>query len=287
MWLYIIGGILLVLAVGVWYVGFCSDPERVFWKTIEQGLATNAVTIQAKQTANGTTANQMMQFSLGANNLSRSLTTMTQQGTIVKSEMVATPTDDYTRYLQIKTDQKKADGGVRDFSKVIGVWAQGLQGSGQLFAQTVFGVSLPVGGMGVPIGNLAPKARADLMTQIKHDGVYKIVFGKVKKERVAGRTQYTYDALVTPSAYVALMKRYAQSVGLHGLDQLNPADFAGQKAFTLRITVDTRAHHVVRITAPDNGSTQAYMAYDVPVQITVPSKAISATALQQLLAGQQ
>ncbi len=282
-----IGAAVVVAALVLWCYKLNMNPERVFWKTIEKGLATQAVTIEAEQTSNGIKADQVIRYSLGGNNLSHSLTTLSQKGTTVQTEMVGTSTVDYTRYVSIKTDQKKPDGSAMNFSKVIGIWSVGDEGSGQFFAQAVFGAALPVGGLGVPIGNVSPKMRADLVKQIKHDDVYKITFNKAKKQRVDGRLQYTYEATMRPSAYVALMKKYSQDLGLHGLDQLDPSDYKTQPEFKLLITVDAHARQVVKITEPKAGSKQTYTDYGIPVQPTLPKSPIATSKLTQLLSEAQ
>jgi len=282
-WLYVAGGLLLIAGVVVWCCKINMNPERVFWKTIERGLASQGVTINTEQTGEGVVAKQTIQFSLGASSLTHSLTTLTQTGTTVKNEMIGTPTTDYSRYLSVTTDQKKADGSPIDFSKVINVWAKGEEGTGQVFTQALFGGSLPIGGMGVPIGKVPPEARSGLMQQIRDDNVYDVTFGDVKKERVHGRLQYTYNVSVHPVGYVALMKRFAQEIGLHGLDQLDPKQYEGQAGFKLQVTVDARAQQIVRISAPGTGGSQTYSGYDIPVQVRPPEKAISGGELQQLL----
>ncbi len=286
-WLYIGGALLLAIAVVLWCVKISTDPERVFWQTIERGMSSRGVTITSHQNNNSATADQTIRYSMGAENLSHSVTVLKQGGTTVKNEMIGTPTVDYTRYVDIKTDQKKADGTPINPSKLIGKWAKGEQGSGQFFSQAVFGASLPIGGMGVPIGMVDSEKRAELIKKVHADNVYQVSFNKTKKERVDGRLLYTYEVMVRPSSYVGLMKKFAQSVNLHGLDQVQPDDYKAQKAFKLLITIDARAQHVVRITAPDTGSEQTYSAYGVPVQIDVPKKTISGTELGQLLSSLQ
>jgi len=197
--------------------------------------------------------------------------------------MVSTPTSDYTRYISVVTDQKKKDGSKLDFSKLLGVWAQGPDGMGQSFAQAVFGGSLPVGGIAVPMGNLSPADRKELVQQVKRDKVYQMSFNNVEKKRVNGRLQYTYNVTVPPSGYIAMMKRYAQLSGLHGLDQLNPDDYKKSNPFKLTITIDVRSHRVIKVASLDEGSEQTYTNYGVPVQITVPEKFITTQKLQQLL----
>jgi hypothetical protein len=286
LWLYAGGALLLLVAIMVWCVKLRTDPERVFWGTIQRSLSTQAVTIQAKQSNQGVSTDQTIRYSLGANNMSHSLTTLTQGQTTVVNEMVATPTADYTRYVHIKTDQKKANGSPIDFSKVLGVWAKS-QATNQFFTQAVFGATLPVGGMGVPMANLQPEVRNLLIKQIRDDRVYQISFDQTKKKRVDGRMQYTYEATIKPVTYVKLVKQFSSDLGLHGLDQIDPSNYKNQKPFKLLITVDVRTRQVVAITSAESHAQQTYTNYGVPVQIELPKKSISGTELQQLLSNLQ
>lgn len=281
--LYVGGALLLLVAGWLWCAKVSMDPERVFWGTIEQGLATHGVTVRAEQSVNGSSKDEVIRYSMGSDNLSHSITTAVQGNTTVKSEVVGTSTTDYTRYLSVETDQKKADGSQIDFSRILGVWVEGFAGMGQQFTQALFGGSLPVGGVIVPIGNLQSGDRAELVKQAKNDMVYKIEFDKTKKERVNGRTQYTYEVTMQSASYVALMKKFAQSVGIHGLDQVNPDDYKTQKPFKVQITVDARARQVVRVTSVDSGATQTYVNHGVPVKPDVPKDVISREEFQKIL----
>ncbi len=274
---------MLIAAALVWCFKIKMDPERVFWGTVENSLATNGVTIQSEQESNGTKAKQLIRYSFGVQNLAHTRSTLSQGTTTVQSETIATPTEDFTRYINIKTDQKRKDGGEIDFSKVLGVWAKGRPGSSQFFAQAVFGGSLPIGGIGVPFANLPSEQRAKLVQQIHNDVVYQIDFGKTKKERTGGRLLYTYHASLQPVGYLALMKQFSKFLGLHGLEQLNPEDYRGQKPFVLDITVDAYAHQVVSIAAPETKTKQAYLNHGVPVQIVPPTNAIAGEELQKRL----
>lgn len=283
-WIYTAGVLLLLVGVWLWCTKISMDPERVFWSTIERGLTTRGVTIQAEQNNSGTSVKQTVQYSLGGTNLAHSLTELSQAGTTVRNEMIATPTADYSRYQSITTNQKKADGSNLDFSKVIGVWAKGQEGVGQLFSQTVFGSSLPVGGLGVPIANMPETERSKLIQQIRQDDVYQLLFDKVKKTSERGRVLYTYEVTIQPVAYAKLMKQFAKNMGLHSLDHLEPDQFKGQKPFALQITVDARARQVVRVTAPESKLKQEYVSYDVPVQLVLPTNTITGQELQKRLA---
>jgi hypothetical protein len=217
-WLYAGGAVLLVAAAFVWCFVVNKSPEKVFWNTIENGLTSHGVTVQSEQTNASVGNKQTIRFSFGAENLSHSITTLTQPGTTVVNEMLGTT-----------------------------------------------------------------EARGKLIKQIRDDMVYQIDFAKVKKERSHGRLLYTYDATLEPVAYVGMMKLFSSSVGLHGLDQLNPENYRGQKSFNLQITIDVRSRQVTQITAAENNSKQTYSGYGIPVQIDPPKNIISGTELQKRL----
>lgn len=276
-----LGVVLLLIAGGIWTYTRCTDPERVFWATISQSLRSSAVTVQAEQTGSGTTIHETVGYSLGANNIAQSHTVLSKAGTTVVSETIGTPTQDYTRYASIDTVQKGAGGKPLDFSKVVGVWAKGDGGTGsQIFPQAVLGTGLPIGGMVVPIADLSTNLRNKLVTQIHADNVYQTTFEKAKSARVRGRLQYTYDVKISPVAYARLMKSFAGSLGLHGLDQLNPTSFQGQPALNVKITIDVASHHVARIVLVEGNYTQSYTSYDVPMNASIPAKTITTKELQ-------
>jgi len=287
LWLYLGGALLLVAAATVWCIKTSMDPERVFWRTFNEGLSLSGVTVSGEQGNGQTTAKQTIQYSFGARNLSRSLTVLSQGNTVVSSEVLGTPTVDYTRYTGITTDQKHADGSKLDTSNIIGVWAKGEEGMGQFFSQAAFGTSLPIGGMVVPMGNLTPQARAKVLNEAKDKLAYGINFTTVKKERVHGRLLYTYEASIRPAAYVSVMRLYAQIVGIHGLEQVNPDDYKAQPPFKLRITIDARAAQITTIASDAGGSMQQYSSYGVPVQAELPAHPITAAELQKRLASLQ
>ncbi|HSW98472.1 MAG TPA: hypothetical protein VLF71_01395 [Candidatus Saccharimonadales bacterium] len=283
--LYIGGALLLVLGGWLWWAKVGTNPRRVFWETVSQSLSTSAVTIQATQTNGAASLKQTVQYSLGPNSASHTVTVLKQSGTTVVDELVGTPTADYTRYLNVQTDQKTKSGKPLNFQGIIGQWAKNDAATAkpQLLGQSVLGTGLPIGGVALPIGNLPAANRAKLIKEIKDDVVYQVDYASAKKQTVAGRGQYVYDVTVQPVSYAALMQRFAQLTGLHELDGLDPASFKGQPALKMQLTVDIRAHHVVAAVASTNGAKQTYTSYDVPVAIAVPKQAISVQELQSRL----
>ena len=283
--LYIAGALLLVLGAWLWWAKVSTNPQRVFWETLGQSLSTSAVTIQATQTNGAASLRQSVQYALGPQSMSHTVTVLKQNGTTVVDELVGTPGADYTRYLNVQTDQKTKSGRPLNIQGIIGQWAKGdpKANKPQLLSQSILGTGLPIGGVAVPIGNLSSANRAKLIQEIKEDVVYQVNYATVKKQRVAGRAQYVYDVTVQPVSYAALMQHFAQMVGLHDLDGLDPASFKGQPALKMQLTVDVRACHVATAVVSTANAKQTYTSYDVPVAIAVPKQTISVQELQSRL----
>jgi hypothetical protein len=290
LWLLYVGGALLLLVAGLlWWSQQRNKPEAVFWRMIDQSLATRAVAIDVEQSGNGSNIKQTVQYSLGAQNISHSLTVLKQAGTTVKNETIGTQTADYTRYADIKTDQKKSNGQPLDTSKILGVWAKSDGKSDQtgagakVFTQSVLGTGLPLGGVAVPIGNLRADQREQFIDQIRDSNVYSTNFNKAEKRTVDGRLRYVYDVNVQPVAYAALMKGFAKHLGLHDLDQLDPNAYQGQQSTHMLFTVDAMSGHLLSAVIKGSDYTQTYRAYDIPVSIELPKKTISLAELQSRL----
>lgn len=251
---------------------------------IDQSLSTSGVTIKAAQQGNGSSLEQVVQYSTGVIPMSHSFTTITQGNTIVKNETIGTPDTDYTRYVDVKTDQKRADGKSLDLAPILGVWAKAATKDGnQVFSQAVLGTGLPFGGVAVPIANIPTELRSRLVQELHNDNVYQVKFGEVKKQRTDGRLQYVYDVTIQPVAYAALMKNFSSSVGLHVFDQLDPNQYQGQNPTHMLMTVDVRSGHLVTAELAGTKYKQEYTGYDVPVMASAPKDTITAAELQKRL----
>lgn len=284
-WLIGAGLVLLLFAGGVWWWKLSVAPERVFWGMLEQSLATSGVTMNSTMQEGLATLDQSTQYSLGAQNRAMSRTTLTQEGAKVTTEVIGTQKTDYTRYAYIQTDQKNSQGQPLDVSKVLNVWAatdNSQAANSPLLNQTVLGLSLPLGGVPVPIGSLNSEQRDSLIRQIRNEGVYEPSFKDVKKEKKDGRLQYTYKVKVQTIPYVHLMKEFAKKVGLHDLDGVEPNNYQGQP-LELELTVDARARQLIGVYIPATQFRQTFSAHNIPVAADLPKDTVPAEELQKRL----
>lgn len=289
-YLYVIGIAVLAVSATLWLNRVYLSPQRVFWSMVNSSLSTRGVTTELNQSAQGSSLKQIVQMELGTTNMAHSLTTLQQGNTQVKTEIIGTSEADYTRYRSIETDQKNAQGKPLDVSKVVGVWSKSddipqtaTQSSGhQLLAQAVLGVGLPVGSVPVPIGEVTPGQREDLLREMKSEGLYKLSFKDVKKHRKNGRLLYTYDVKVQTILYVRIMKEFARDLGLHELDGVDPNTYQSARPLAVKLTVDAYSHQLISVDS-GQGYTQGYAGYGLPLKAVLPDNPISSKELQARL----
>jgi hypothetical protein len=285
LWAYIVGTIALLTCGIVWWFMVYLGPKHVFWSMIHNSLATSSVVLETDQTSGNNHLKQLVHVDTGTANMARSLTTLKQDKTEVKTEILGTKDTDYTRYLAISSDTKA------DTSQVKNIWSKSdetqqtdTQSSGhQLYAQATLGIGLPIGSVPVAVGDLTAKQRQTLYDFIRGQAVYSPDFGKVKKEHKDGRLLYTYDVTMQTVLYISMMKAFAKDLGLHELEAANPNSYQSSPLLKVSLTVDAYSHRLARVNFTDLGYSQTYSSYGLPLKTTVPKQTISNTELQKRL----
>lgn len=282
---YLSGSFILLVSFWAWWVLVFTAPAHVFWRMLENSLSTGSVVVESRQITGRGSIKQLIHMDTAQAGQAHSLTTLTQGTTSVQTEVIGTRTTDYTRYTRITSDKKI------DFSKLRNIWAKSedtqqsnTQASGhQLFAQAVLGVGLPLGSVPVPIGDLTPVQRENLMRYIRNQNVYQPSWQTVKKERKNGRLYYTYPVKIQTILYVSLMKRFANYQGLSELDAVDPNTYQSAAPLELKLTVDAYTHQLVAVDFGTQDYTQRYVSYDLPLHARVPTQFITSTELQERL----
>lgn len=237
-------------------------------------MATESVTIESSQEQQGMNVRQVARYQLGATNLAHSATVITQEGTTVKSEMLATPQTDYTRYTQINTSSLGADGKPLDFSKLLNTWAAGQEGAGELFSQALFDNV-------VLHASLNPEQRQKLLDQMRTSNVYEIEGKPVKRvNKETGREEYVYKVKVQYIPYVQLLKSFTNQVGLHNFDDIDPNSYSGTPPFETRLAIDVRSRHLSSVEQTSGQQSQKYSGYGIPIRMDIPKKVITEDELK-------
>ena len=267
----------MLIGAGIlWWTSVYNRPsaEQLFWGMLNQSLKTQSVTIESdQQKDNGVLMHTVLRYQLGGTNRAQSLVTYTQGATEVRDESLSTPTADYVQYVSIKTDSTGKDGKPLDFSRVLHVWAK-QDGEAQGFSQALFDNI-------VLHADLTPGQRNQLLNQMRTENVYELV-GKPTKRTNAqtGRLEYVYNVKVQGIPYMHLVKVFAQQVGMHTYDNMDPNLYSGQRSFTATLVVDVRSRHLVSV--EDNGqAVQSYSGFGIPVTVPIPSHPIPQTELQK------
>ncbi|MGH7196141.1 MAG: hypothetical protein ACREGA_05215 [Candidatus Saccharimonadales bacterium] len=281
--LVVAGAVLFIVFGLVWWFTVYHNPQRTFWGMISSSLATSGVTRHIMESQKGQKLDEYIQLELGANNLARSYTTLTQNNNVVKTESIGATKTDYTRYLAFQSSAKNSQGQPLNFSSVIGVWSQSpAKVSGQtsdalqhLFGQTLLGV--------VPIANLTSAERGVLITKIRRNNVYVPDFSNVKTKTVASQRAYIYNVAVEPVAYAAISQQFARYEGFGKLSELEPSQYQGAAPEQVKFAVGINSHQLLQISYGQNHS-ESYSGYGQQPKIAIPTKTISSNALKQRLA---
>lgn len=284
-WLYGVGILLLLLSAWLWWTKVLVQPERVFWGAVQNNLTAAGVTLEVSSKDSTTTDKQVIHYSLGATNKAQAIRTLTQGGTIIKTESVGTIDKTFTKYTSIKTDKKSKDGKPLSFKDVLNVWAESTEDneSAQLLPQAALGLALPLGAVPMPIGQLTPEKREDIINEMRNRTLYQTSYGDVKKEHKNGRLLYTYDVAMQPVLYLKIMKSFAEAAGLKNLENIDPNDYAGRSSLQLQLTIDARSHQLVKVANKSQGYEQRYSGYGISANPAIPAKAISQAELQKRL----
>lgn len=281
---FVAGVILLLLVLWLQWHFIRSNPDRTFYGAIENSLKTRSVSKEVIQTAPGQELKQGVEASLDPHHTARSHTTITEQGqnqTVVQTESIGTPKEDYVRYTEIKTSQKGASGNALDFSKLLHIWGKTespdkKQTTGELYGESVLGV--------VPFGDLSAKERGQLMDFIKTNKVFQFDEAKVKRQIKDKRPVYTYDAAVSPEAYVGMLKQFASATGLTQLENVDPSGYRDAQPITVQITVDVWSRQVTGIRYGEGERVEQVGSHGVVHgDIEVPDKVIPVQELQERL----
>jgi hypothetical protein len=258
-----------------------NNPEQIFWSAINNSLSTSSVIIEAGQSSEGTTQEQLSQLTFGQHPIARTLTILTSGNSVVRTEDLSTPSSEFTRYDSINTTKKNKNGTPVNFSSVLGVWAKTTPTQATtpvvppVYGQILLGLSLP-------FGDLTASEKVQLIEELQTGQVYDTAFPAAKKVTVDGRLAYEYNVTIQPILYIRYMKEYAADMGLHQLDQVNPNTYEGQSAFNVTWTVDVNSREIVRAVYGNN-NVENYGGYGLPVTVSTPTKAITTAALQSRL----
>ncbi len=273
--------IALICVVAGWWVLVWQSPKHAFEDMMANNLAASSVTRQAITGSANQGVEQDVRLQMGSTNAANWIVSAKQTGATVTTESIGTPTSGYIRYVTISTAQKTKDNKPFDFSPVLNVWGKsdGKTDTSldDLFSQTLLDISsAPI----PPIGNLPGAERENILAYNRGEKVFTPDYTKVKRERVNGRSVYTYSVAVKLGAYVRMMQAFAHDLGLTSLDTIDPSQYSTVPPITISMSVDRMSHQLVRVAYANSGFTQDYSSWGLLTPVTIPRATMTTTELQ-------
>jgi hypothetical protein len=270
---------LACLALIIWHTHSTNDPEKVFMQSIQRNMGDEGVTCEETQTIDNSTTTQKISLDLISKSDAHATTHSTHQSTTVATEEIVTKSADYVRYTAMSAP-KSTTGKSLDVSKVLNVWTKADKtnsSSGSLFGRTALGNCV------VPLAHLNRGQIDKLMVPVRQSKVFQTNYGAVAHQRLAGKAVFVYDVTVPPEPYITFMKQVAASYGLKDLDGVKTSTYAQQAPEKLRFYIDPRSSRLQKIQYTAGQHSIVFSDYGTVPRITVPSKTVSASELQQRL----
>lgn len=265
---FLVGAILFIVSGYVWWTKIYINPERVFWATLANNLATTSVTKQIiDESSPG--VQQHLKMQLGGTSLVETTARAEQNGEIQESQTISSPTTDYIRFTEFVTSQTDSSGKKLDLSNIVNVWAESKNEttSSQQFSRVIFDGLLPV-------ANLTASQRATIMKDLRSTEVLDVDFSKVEKNTKNGKTMYTYTVTKEAQGYIEMLKKLGVYVGLADLDAVNSAQYADAPGTVIKVTIDAYARQLAEVTVEGGAFSEVYSSYGIPISQGVPIKNI-------------
>lgn len=270
-------GIFAIIGLGwLYWVKVYNSPSNIFYSMLNNSLATNGVTKTVKQEDQQGNIEQTSQAQFGARNLVDTKTTITQPteagDTTVVTQTIGTGTDNFMRYVDISVPDTEG-APAKDFSGLTNVWGkQGVAESGQsAFSEMVFGAVL--------IGNLPADKRQELLDMINQKQIYTVDYAKVETKTEDGRTVIAYPVTINTKAYIELLQRYDEMLGLKLMGQLSAESYEGSQPISVKLVVDKASRNLVKI---DYGEArqEKFIGYGIQSDVALPDNPVSQEELQ-------
>lgn len=269
-----------ILMAYVWWTQVHTTPENVFRGMIERNLRTSGYTRIISIEESDLTQTQFSQVQTGAEHIAFSrIDSVTTTGDKQVAEVIATPTEDFVRYLDL--EYQDAEGNEVDTTNAENVWAR-QENSGDLsqsYAQlTLFRTYFPM-------GTMSSAERNKILQQIEQNTVYNVNYDEARRENIDGKDVYTYDVTVQLQAYTDMIKMFGNAIGQSDIVAgLDPAQSAGSEPVPLKVSVDIASRQLVQVTYSGSESiSEKYSGFGIKTPISIPEEFITTLELQQRL----
>lgn len=277
-----IAGALLITVIGwAWWTNAHQDLNKVFWDMLSNNLSTKGVTHISEQSGKQLDVAQYTQVTFGQKPKVHALTVFKQGKSTLATEQVSDATHNFVRYKQIdipaKANEKRLD-----TKNILGKWAAFHSGdtvtgqvSNDLFKQSLLDI--------LPMGDLAPKQRAEVIGAMHTQSLFTYNTNTVTKANVRGREVYLYAVKVKPDAYVRIMQQFESMVGAETYKHVKSTDLAKSQPLSVVMAIDARSHTLSQIYDVSTKRTERYEGFGIADTSPLPTANISTVELTQRL----
>jgi len=282
-WLVGIGAVVFLGGLFTWFQYLHKGSYNVFWDMVDNNLNSYGVTRTVEQTNGNAFINQKVQLFLGAQNVARGRTVIRQPNqtggtTTIISETVGTPTDNYARYVDIRTKQTNGSAATQpDISSIKNKWSREvlIRGVGQnqsVLAEGLFS--------SIPIADLTLPQRQELVTLMKEKNVYDVDYRGAKIVERAGKQAYEYKVKVNLKGYITALKKVDEFMGLKQLGAIDPEKYDETSTAELMIVSSINGRQLLEITYT-TGRKETYSGRGARLGVEIPQADLTRPELEK------
>ena len=269
--------------------------ERRFWLAIDNSLRTQSVVKEVQQGGTGNKQIDRIRYSFGNMPQLNKTTSISEKTATTESnvttESLQTELEQFIRYLNISTNQKKESGDDYDFSSINNVWAKQTNAAaaeGATDEEVAKDAKLSFVQMHVtlaPFGNLPTTARRDIVNTLKSEKAYEIAYEAVTNELVDGEEYILYPVKVYTKKYVAVLQKHFMYMGYGEFPPLDPASYPDNARVNAQFLVRKRDNIFGGIVF--NSLSERYSNYGASKKVAIPTTYITTDELQEKLGSLQ
>lgn len=282
-WLVALAVLILLGGIWAWYQYLHRSTYGVFWGMIDNNLNVYGVTRRVEQGSETSSIDQKLQMSLGANNVARGLTTVTQSNetgsTIITTETIGTPQNNFARYTDITTTTGT------DVSSVKNVWSKELLIGGDQQNQSIFAEGIF---SSIPIALLSQSQRQAVVQYMKDNQVYTVDYSTATVVERAGKQAYEYQVVVNLEGYIGALKMIDAMMNLGQLKTVKPEAYAGAEPAKLTVVASIDGRQLLEVTYDGASRRETYSGYGAQIPVVIPETNLMRsdleTKVQQLFA---
>lgn len=263
-----------------WWAFVYNSPKHIFQAMLDNSLNTYGVTKSVTQKDQNGTLEQVSQAQFGARNLVDTHTTITQPSeggdTKVKTQTIGTATDNFLRYSSIEVPAS-GEAESKDFSSITGTWGKQTVADSQqsAFSEMLFGAVL--------LGYVPASQRQELMDMINSKNIYSVDYSKVEHKKEDGKSFIVYPVSINTKAYVELLQRYDEMLGLKLMSQLDVSQYEDSPPITVKLHVDKTSRNLLRVEYDDQSRDERLSGYGIQPNLDLPTDTVSQEELQAKL----